>query len=172
MKKIILLLFFPLLLSCEDDAYDAGNPKVDAFVAALIEGKYEQNYLDPLPNFKEKDIPALFFYANDFREIAYFPVNPISSFAPPTFRLGECLLWVIEAIRTNTNVNTNHLLYPSLIPVLVKTDNPNEEWSPLKEEELQEVFTLYKSWWDSNQALDFNSLQTIDPLENTDYHWR
>ena len=171
MKKLILVLWVPLFFSCEGETFPTKNPRVDVFVAALIEGKYEQDYLAPLPDLSAKDIPALLYYANDFREIDYFPVNPISSFAPPAFRLGECLLWVIEAIRTRTGVDANQLRYPSLVPVLVKENNPNEVREVLNDE-LQEAYTLYNNWWEDNQHRDFNTFKTIDPLAGSNYQWR
>lgn len=171
MKKLILLLWIPLLFSCEDEAFPTKNPRVDVFVAALIEGKYEQDFMAPLPDFSAQDIPALLHYANDFREIAYFPVNPISSFAPPAFRLGECLLWVIEAIRTSTGIDANQLRYPSLVPVLVKENDPNEGREVLNEE-LQEAYTLYKNWWEDNRSSDFNTFSSINPLAESGYQWR
>ena len=167
----MILLWVLLFFSCGDETFPTKNPRLDVFVAALIEGNYEQDYLDPLPDFSAQDIPALLHYANDFREIAYFPVNPISSFAPPTFRLGECLLWVIEAIRTRTDVDMDPLRYPSLIPVLINDDNPNEV-KGLNEEELQEAYTLYNNWWEDNRNRDFNTFRFINPLAGSNYQWR
>ena len=167
----MLVLWVPLFFSCGDETFPTKNPRVDVFVAALIEGKYEQDYLDPFPDFSAQDIPALLHYASDFREIAFFPVNPISSFAPPAFRLGECLLWVIEAIRTSTGVGANQLRYPSLVPVLVKENDPNEVREVLNEE-LQEAYTLYKNWWENNRSSDFSIIKSINPLAGSNYQWR
>lgn len=170
MKKLILVLIVPILFSCKDEYFTTDNPKVDTFVASLIKGSYEFDYLDPLPDFTAEDIPALLHHASDFREIESFPVNPISSYAPPSFRLGECLLWVVEAIRV-TDLAKNHLDYPSHHPILLRSNNPNIV-DILTIAELDEAYIHYKNWWEDNSDIDFNTLQAINPLAGTSYQWK
>jgi len=162
---VIALIF---LTSCNDDMPEALS--VHQFVEDLKKGKYESGYL---PAFKPWEIPQLLNYANDFQEIPRFPVNPISSYYPPSFRLGECLLWTIESIKKHYDNEDMMLKFPSLVPFLIKKGSENNpESGMLNEAELLEVFGYYSNWWQQNSGKDFESFRYINPLEGTDYSWR
>jgi len=126
-----------------------------------------------LPDFNPGDIPILLQYSNDFKEIPYFPVNPISSLIPPKFRLGECLLWTIESIKRNYDNEEKLSKYPSFIPMLGKKEFENDPGSQiLNEVELNEVYTLYLDWWQENEHLDFELFRFDNVFEDTLYFWR
>ena len=165
--------FFPVLIlifitACNDDTPTVLS--VHQFVEDLKNGKYESSYI---PAFKKGDIPLLLNYANDFQEIPRFPVNPISSYHSPNFRLGECLLWTIESIKKSYDNEDMMLKFPSLVPMLIKRGSENNpESGMLNEEELYEVYGYYLNWWQQNPDKDFESFRFINPLEGTDYSWK
>lgn len=109
--SLFLSLLSLLLCSCEKESFDADHLDVKAFVDLIIEGKYDP--YAPLPAFKPEDIPALLKYANDFRHIPQFVINPISSLAIVDYKLGECILWTIEAIRQYDPASNDKIVYPS-----------------------------------------------------------
>lgn len=172
MKKILLpLIFIFSFFSCEKDNFDPGNPSVVKFVQMLNEGKYIATVEDPLPEFKSYDIASLLDHSTSFREIREFPVNPHSSYRPSPYRLGECLLWTIEAIRKSPPTAEN-LRFPSLAPVLILKDAPEGSDNRLSEAELKEVYLLYENWWNKKGGKTFLELQETDPLEGTKYRWK
>ena len=167
-RYICVLLLFGLF-SCQKDNEKDEEPEYDVheFVLLIKEGQYDSW---SLPKFCPNDIPILLEYASDFQEIPIFPRNPVSSYMPPTFRLGECLLWTIESIKKN--YNTGHMFYPSNNPMLVKDGS---EYDPregvLNEQELFEVYELYANLWDSNRDNTFDNFRHVDVLENSGYFW-
>lgn len=171
MKKIFIPIIFLFFFSCEDRSFDPSNPNVGEFVQMLTDGEYTTAVTDPLPQFRSYDIAALLQYSNDFREIPFFPSNPISSYHPVPYRLGECLLWTIEAIRQSPPT-AEQLSFPSLAPALMLTEDPENSDRRLTEEELHEVYQLYHDWWAQKQNKSFQELQSIDPLAGSAYRWR
>ena len=158
------------LLSCQndDDEDDNSHYNVHEFVQTVKDGKYESMNL---PDFKPNDIPLLLAYANDFEEIPRFPTNPISSYYPPIFRLGECLLWTIESIKLNYDKDRKN--FPSNVPLLIKDGFGNDpESGMLNDQELGEVYNLYFDWWSNNYNQDFDTFRYYDILKDTGYGWR
>ncbi len=113
MRKLIFIACVALFLtSCEKDNFDIDHPNVATFVQQIKTQTYkvyekgengEKLWLK-MPHFTEEDIPELIEFAKDTTHITKFPYNPLSSMTPfPAGRdysiLGECLLWVVEGIR-------------------------------------------------------------------------
>lgn len=171
MKKLFLPLLLLFFFSCEDNSFDPGNPNVGKFVQMLKAGEYKTGITDSLPEFRSYDVSSLLQHSNDFREIPKFPVNPVSSYNPQSFRLGECLLWTIEAIR-KTPPTAEKLNFPSLAPALILEEAPEGTDGRLGITELQEVYSLYEAWWSQKGDKSFAELQAINPLEGSGYRWR
>ena len=92
---IFSVLFLTVFVSCTKESGYSKN--VDEFVKQLIDGECDS--YKGLPRFNSNDIPALLDYADDFQEINCFPVSLPSSYLPPRYILGECLLRTIELIK-------------------------------------------------------------------------
>lgn len=167
MRKLIFIFSFALLLSsCEKNHWD--NPTVDQFVAMLKKGNYNSPFL---PDYKPEDIEKLLLYANDFRQIETFPVNPISSYFAPEFRLGECLLWTVESIRLNYDKTNSYSKFPSLSPQLVI---PGGTYEPqiASIDDLNRAYNLYLTWWTSNKNKNFEEFRNTNPLKDAVLIWR
>lgn len=172
MKKILLPILLLIFFSCEDESFNPENPSVGKFVQMLEDGEYKPPYTDPLPQFKSYDISSLLQHSKDLREIPAFPVNPISSYIPVPYKLGECLLWTIEAIR-QSSPTAEQLNFPSLAPVLILEEAPEGEGDRrLNDAELLKVHQLYVDWWEKKADKSFQELQKIDPLAGSGYRWR
>ena len=170
MKSYLLFsgFFLIVLASCNKEFGEGYSKNVDEFVLQLIEGEY--NSYRGLPRFDSNDIPALLGYADDFQEISCFPVGLPSSYLPPRYILGECLLRTIELIKTyKGDDNWNYSLW---VPMLVK-DEVGEESGLLDSLELLEVYNLYKDWWmENSEDKEFEDFRDIDVLKDTKYYWR
>ena len=140
---------------------------VEQFVKLVQEDKYDN---DSLPHFTFNAIPELLKYANDFSEINHFPVNPISSYGPIHLTVGECLLWTIEAIRVSNPPINVRLGFPSFVPELGIKGDINTPF--LNDFQLNEVYYLYKTWWENNAGKDFEITRQFNPLENSIYTWK
>lgn len=170
MKSYLLFsaLFLSVFVSCTKESGYSKN--VDEFVIQLIDGECDS--YKSLPRFNSNDIPALLDYANDFQEINCFPVSAVSSFLPPRYILGECLLCTIELIKSyNEDENLNLFLW---VPMLVKDEfGEDSESGMLDTNELLEVYNLYKDWWmENSEDKEFEDFRDIDVLKDTKYHWR
>ena len=157
-----------------NNGFDVDNPDVALFVSQLKSDTYScyekdefgQNLWLLMPKFKATHIPALLEYAKDTTFINHFPLNPVSSRTPypvgrNKFILGECLLWIIEGIRTNVT-------YPSLDPYMV--NGPSKEMKTgLTKMEILEVRELYYNWWYGSTIPEW-WLRT-PPLNGTTYLW-
>jgi len=140
---------------------------IQQFVKMVKEDKYDK---DELPNFTYKAIPVLLKYANDFSEITNFPTLPISSFQSSRLTVGECLLWTIEAIRQFDPTKTDKVYFPSWVAQVWIKGDLNTPY--LNDNQLTEVYNLYKSWWENNTGKDFEITKQIDPLKDSVYSWK
>ena len=158
------------------NGFDVNNPDVALFVTQLKAGTYSCYRTDiysqylwlAMPKFTATHIPALLEYAKDTTFIAHFPSNPASSRTPypsgrSNFILGECLLWIVEGIRTNS-------AYPSLDPYLIDSAKPTaEKLKGLEKSEILNVRDLYYKWWWGSSIMEW-WLRT-PPLSGTTYSW-
>lgn len=166
MRKPFFLLIVLVLLSCQKDHLN--DPTVKQFVTMLKAGNYDSSFL---PDFRPDDIERLLYYANDFQKIENFPVNPISSFMPPEFRLGECLMWTIESIRLHYDETDSFRKFPSLVPQLVI---PGGTMAPqiASVDDLDRAYNLYLAWWTNNKNKNFDDFRSINPLKDAVLMWR
>lgn len=167
-------------LTNNTNGFDVNNPDVALFVSQLKAGTYScyrtdiysQNLWLAMPKFTTVHIPALLEYAKDTTFITYFPSNPASSRTPypngrSNFILGECLLWIVEGIRTNVIYAT----YPSLDPYLVDSSKSSiEKLKGLTKIEILGVRELYYNWWNRSAIIPEWWL-TPPPLNGTTYSW-
>jgi hypothetical protein len=161
---IINIVVLSILLSCENEDV---SKDVVKFVNLVKEDKYKQ---DSLPCFTYKAIPELLKYANDFSEINHFPINPFSTYGPIRLTVGECLLWTIEAIRVFKPPENVRLGFPSFVPELGIKGDVNTPF--LNDYQLNEVYILYKNWWENDAVKDFEITRQINPLKDSQYAWR
>lgn len=167
MKNIIFLLTICVfLVSCEKS--DKGLITPEQFVARLKSGTYDSQFL---PDFKPGDIENLLVHANDFLVIDNFPVNPISSFMSPEFRLGECIMWTIESIRLHYDKTSQFAKFPSLVPQLIIPGGTIEP-DVASIDDLERAYNLYLTWWSVNKSKDFEEFRNINPLKNAVLMWR
>jgi len=166
----------------EASGFDIDNPDVDLFVSLLKSGTYKFYYdtaeygeklLLAMPKFNLNHLEALLEYAKDTTIISNFPTNPFELSISPYpvgrdyFILNECLLWIVEGIRTGEGFEFK---FPSLAPYLVNNSKPaTEREKGLTITEILEVGELYYSWW-HNSAI-FEWWLRNPPLEGTSYSW-
>jgi len=165
----IIVAYLTVLVSCNKVFGDSYSSNVDKFVLQLIEGECDS--YKGLPRFHSNDVPSLLEYADDFQEINSFPISIASSYLPSRYILGECLLYTIELIKTNEDdFNWNYSLW---VPTLVKDSSGTDiESRLLNTDELFEVYSLYKEWWEKNSKdKRFEDFKDINVLENSGYHW-
>lgn len=176
MRKLIFIACVALFLtSCEKDNFDIDHPDVATFVQQIKTQTYkvyekgengEKLWLK-MPHFTEENIPELIEFAKDTTHITKFPYNPLSSMTPfPAGRdysiLGECLLWVVEGIRRESE-------YASLNSYLVNTSlSENERYKGLKGADILIIRNAYQSWWDNFKDKDWKN---TNPLDNTSCVW-
>lgn len=163
------LLFPAMLISTFMSCSKEPEPKteVEIFMEQVKSDKYTA---DTLPEFSPDEIPVLLRDADDFSEIRYFPVNPLSSQGPNQLTVGECMMWTIEHIRLFYGYYTNLNQFPSLIPEL--KIRSLTYGSDLNETQLKEAYSLYYNWWYDNTVKDFEETRLINPLEVSPYVWR
>ena len=164
----ISIICLSAFVSCSEFFGYSNN--VDEFVKQLKAGECDSPRR--LPRFDPSDIPALLDYADDFQEINCFPINNLSSYIPPRYLLGECLLWTIESVKINEGKDDWHC--PSWVPMLLKEEYGNDpESGMLDNVELLEVYNLYYDWWTENSKdKEFDEFKDIDVLEGSGYFWR
>lgn len=175
MKKTFLLLCTALLMltvgtGCTDETLDYNHPDVDLFVKQLKSGNYTtrspKGFVE-VPNFMEKDIPALLKYAEDLTVIPSFPLPPVSASFGGKVRLGECVLWIVESIRLGN--------YASLGCKMVRANAENYEGIYfLTDEEVLDAAVRYRRWWE-NRSFP-RTMWSIDPcfdepLCGSGYRW-
>ncbi|WP_455591696.1 DUF4943 family protein [Bacteroides sp.] len=175
MKKTFLMLCAVMLMltvcvGCSDETLDYNNPDVDLFVKQLKSGNYTtrspKGFVE-VPNFTEKDIPALLKYAEDMTIIPSFPLPPVSACFSGKVRLGESILWIVETIRVGN--------YASLGCKMVRANAENYEGIYfLTDEEVLDAAARYRHWWESRQFP--RTVWTIDacfnePLCGSGYRW-
>lgn len=175
MKRTFLILCTAILMltvcvGCSDEALDYNNPNVDLFVKQLKSGTYStrspKGFVE-VPNFTEKDIPALLRYAEDMAVIPSFPLPPVSAYFSGKARLGECMLWIVESIRLGS--------YASLGCKMVRANAENYEGIYfLTDEEVLDAAARYRRWWENRNFP--RTAWTIDPCFNeplcgSGYRW-
>jgi hypothetical protein len=165
MKTLLvqLILIFTFISCSEVEQKSA----VEIYIQQVKESKY---IADALPKFSSNDIPVILNSANDFTIISKFPINPLSSYGPTKFTVGECLLWTVENIRLHYGNYSGSNYFPSFVPELhIKNDvNSNS----LNNSQLIEVYNLYFNWWYDNKGKDFSSFREKSPLSNSSYSWK
>lgn len=167
MKAVILTLLLGIsLLGCKRDSWS--DPNVDQFVIMLEKGTYNSMFL---PDFKPADIERLLYHARDFRTIKSFPINPISSYRPLKFRLGECLLWTVESIRLKYDTSDEFQKFPSLAPELFIPGGTIEP-RVASIDDLNRAYNLYLSWWTDNKSRAFSDFRDVNPLKDAVLMWR
>ncbi|MDP2338361.1 MAG: DUF4943 family protein [Bacteroidota bacterium] len=175
---IIMFVFFSG--SCKKDSetklFDK-NLKVEEFIILLKAGTYTS---DNLPDFLPEDIPGLLNHGNDFTIIPYFPTNDICSFSLFQYRLGECILWVIESIRLKYPYQSLYSRFPSCVPMLINNEfiddakkNPGTDPVKyrLKDTELKSAYDKYLEWWDKNNQNKFDEFKSTNPLDGLKIFW-
>ena len=173
MKKIKLMIVLTLLcLSCEKTEFDINNPNVERFVSEIKKGTY--NYYEKaengenlwllMPKFTDDHIQALIDFSYDTTHIKKFPTNPFSSRMPfPYDRqyliLGECLLRIVEELRTGVS---------ALDPYLIDTSLVDKYERGLNGAGILKVSKLYKDWW-----IEYNDKywKNKNPLQGTSFRW-
>ena len=113
---IMLLVLFTVIVftGCSEETLDYDHPDVDLFVKQLKAGNYnakDEKGVIGVPHFSEEDIPELFNYAEDLTIIPSFP--SVYNSNSGKIRLGECILWVIESIRSRLMPKTMKLFISS-----------------------------------------------------------
>jgi hypothetical protein len=167
---IISILILLAASSCDkNNGETADKPNVEQFIALLKSGKYDS---PGLPEFSHEDIPALLQYRDEEFILTKFPHNPVSSYFMLECKLGMFVLWTIESIRVvSTNSRDLIMNYPSQNPILALRHS--DELQMVMDESSHHIAAeAYFDWWENNKNKDFNSFNTIDPLQDTEYRWK
>lgn len=153
------------------------NLKVEEFIISLKAGTYTSRNL---PNFLPEDIPGLLNHGSDYTVIPYFPTNDICSFSLFQYRLGECMLWVIESIRLKYPYQSMHSSFPSCVPMLIKNEyiddaKKNQGTDPVNYRlnviELKSAYIKYLEWWNKNKQRKFDEFKSTNPLNSQKIFW-
>ncbi len=173
MKKWILYTMIGMLfVSCKKDQFDIESPNVGVFVQMLKSETYDAYELNEkgerlwlkMPRFRQGHIASLIELSKDTTHIKSFPTNPISSRTPRPqgrdyFILGECLLWIVEALRGGG----------SLDPYLIDASKEGvEKYKGVTSTEILMISDKYRQWWNSYKNGDWKG---NDPLGSTSYRW-
>ena len=167
--RIISLLALVLVTACGKTEAQRQKDEVDAYMAGLLDGKYESQLGMKL--FAPAQIPALLSYANDEREVNP-PANPLSSYRSVS-SLGMYALWVVEGIRVaevDSETTQAFMGYPSLNPLLFDEQENGRvyygaEAYPATQKKAAEA---YRAWWNSGA---FANIKAKNPLEGSGLSW-
>ena len=167
--RIISLLALVLVTACGKTEAQRQKDEVDAYMAGLLDGKYESQLGMKL--FAPAQIPALLSYANDEREVNP-PTNPLSSYRSVS-SLGMYALWVVEGIRVaevDSETTQAFMGYPSLNPLLFDEQENGRvyygaEAYPATQRKAAEA---YRAWWNSGA---FANIKAKNPLEGSGLSW-
>lgn len=167
---MVTLIFFLLLAGCRREAVDFNKPNVGLFVKQLKEGDYQtkgpSGFIE-VPRFTKADIPELMKYVSDMTVIKYFPLPPNSAnIHAGKFRLGECMMWIIESVREGENASDGCQL--------IRSFSHHGESVRLNEKEIKSVAVLYRNWWavvQGNPQQIGAGVYSRSPLYNTKYIW-
>jgi hypothetical protein len=173
MKHITYFILITIILAftgCKHDKVDFNNPDVSTFVAQLKAGTYQtkgpSGFVE-VPRFTKADIPELMKYVTDMSTIKDFPLPPNSIYMHAgKFRLGECIMWIIESVRRGGSASEGCQL--------VRASSHHGESLILSDKEMKKVAHLYRDWWSSVLFRNGNSLANLyshSPLDNTEYIW-
>ena len=149
-----------LIKATKPDYYD----QVRSYLDGLAQGK---SY-GVRKNFPPEAIPALLSFADDMRMIKNPPTDPLSSYLPPSCSVGVFSLWLIECIRRTElkkvqgeDSTWGHL---PLVPQLGSVLYGNIDYITFQ----NSAARSYRSWWNSGA---FESIISVNPLDNTGLHW-
>jgi hypothetical protein len=170
-RALFRLLILPIIItigSCNEERLDYYNPDVKLFVRQLKAGTYHTK--SPLgvvevPLFNEEDIPELLQYSDNLTKIHSFP-SSVSSCEGKAC-LGECMLWIVETIRTGRVASLGYRL--------VHADADNyERMYFLSDKEVLEASGFYRKWWEEVKTISpYPAVYSyhIDPLQGSKYRW-
>ena len=168
--RIISLLALVLVTACGKTEAQRQKDEVDAYMAGLLDGKYESQLGMKL--FAPAQIPALLSYANDEREVNP-PANLASSYLSAS-SLGMYALWLVEGIRVagvdDSEKPKAFLGYPSLNPLLFDEQENgrvyygSESYSATQ----RKAADAYRAWWNSGA---FANIKNKNPLDGSGLSW-
>ena len=167
--RVIGLLAFLLLAACGKTEAQKQKDEVDAYMAGLLDGTYE-NRLE-MKLFDPAQIPVLLSYAEDGREV-HPPINPLSSYISDC-SLGMYALWMIEGIRLaeggDDKVKTS-FGYPSLVPLVFDEQSSARVYygADAYPATQRKVAEAYRAWWNSGE---FSEIKTKNPLDGSGLSW-
>ena len=167
--RIISLLALVLVTACGKTEAQRQKDEVDAYMAGLLDGKYESQLGMKL--FAPAQIPALLSYANDEREVNP-PANPVSSYLSAS-SLGMYALWLVEGIRVAESDGEKpkaFLGYPSLNPLLFdeQENSPVYYGSESYSATQRKAADAYRAWWNSGA---FANIKNKNPLDGSGLSW-
>ena len=168
---LVTFILLLLLVGCKREMMDYNRPDVGLFIRQLKEGDYQtkgpSGFIE-VPHFTKADIPELMKYVSDMTVIKYFPLPPNSeNIHAGKFRVGECVMWIIESIREGGNASDGCQL--------IHVFSHHGERSRLNEKEIKKVAALYRNWWmivqsDNSQRINAD-VYNHSPLDKTEYIW-
>ena len=160
-----------------DGPYENQDELMEQFVQSILDSTYTLYYI---PYFNPEAITPLLEYADDFSPVYYFPQSGLSSYYLHDKKLGECLLWTIECIRVRYPFKDNLHQFVSSIPLLVDKKFLEDVLTipgvdrldyRLNDQQLHEVYEVYRKWWESYNHENFEEIRKINLLENLNYVW-
>jgi hypothetical protein len=169
MKKLLILTALAVFFtSCEKEEKDLANIAVEIFVKGLKSGTLNdlEEQLFIIAEFNESHIQPLIEMSKDTIHIPSFPLNPLIDNPLPEgrdyFILGECLLWVVEGIRSEMH-------YLSIDPFLIDTRLiESERIKGITGKAVLTVRDAYKDWWNNFRNKDWKGM---NPLEESHFRW-
>ena len=157
-----------LVTTPEADPIKATKPDYYDQVRSYLDGLAQGKSYGVRKNFPPEAIPALLSFADDMRMIKNPPTDPLSSYLPPSCSVGVFSLWLIECIRRTElkkvqgeDSTWGHL---PLVPQLGSVLYGNIDYITFQ----NSAARSYRSWWNSGA---FESIISVNPLDNTGLHW-
>lgn len=152
------------------DRKEQGTYHVNELIGSLKAGNWSGNFI---PRLSWGDIPALLEAGGDTTVIHHFPIKTGSAMHPDSARLGQVMLWMVEAIRRDVSRRAGDkpvfLMPPSDVPVLgTRRGNPrlfNSKGA------LERAYRSYQNWWESGSAEDTLRKARQNPLRGTGLGW-
>lgn len=157
-----------LVTTPEADPINETKPEYYDQVRSYLDGLAQGKSYGVRKNFSPEAIPALLSFADDMRMIKNPPTNPLSSYLPPSCSVGVFSLWLIELIRI-TELKKVQGEDPTwghcpLVPQLGSIPYGNIDYVMFQ----NSAARAYRSWWNSGA---FESIISVNPLDNTGLHW-
>lgn len=172
LPKDTIKLYLKAMVSMptSEDLQKQASTNVNELIGNLKGGNWVGNFI---PRLQWEDIPTLLEQGGDSTVIQHFPMKTGSKLKPDSARIGQVMLWMVEAIRKDAYRKVQDkpifLMPPSNVPVLgTRRGNPrlfNSKGA------LKKAHEAYLKWWENGPPEDTLKKARRNPLRGTGLGW-